>query len=247
MTNTSEEAGQRNRDDHYRRAYSYWESRATQYPKEPKQGVIDRVVSILRKVRALRVLDIGSGPAHYAIEFTKALGCQITCLDFSQEMIKRARENVKREGLEEKFTFIEGNVLDASLPVSMFDAVTFISVLHYLLPADIEVALQKSYATLRVSGKIVIVEYWANDRLTAVEEAALQVAERNRAKQGVQAIFLKEDDYRRLLERTGFKEVRVGYVLEKIYLEKYFRMNPEIRSSGNAEESIRVPIFEATK
>jgi len=247
VTSMKREVDEKDRAGHYRRAHYYWESRAMKYPEEPKQGVVDRVLSILRKAKSSKILDIGSGPAHYAIKFAKALASQITCLDFSQEMIRRARKNVEKEGLDVQFSFVEGDVLDADLPPGSFDAVTFISILHYLFPADIETALQKSYATLKVGGKIVIVEYWVNDKLTEVEEVTLQIAEQSRTKQGLEAIFLKEGDYRRLLMRAGFKEVKVFYVLERIYLGKYFEMNPELQSDGNAEESIRVAVFEATK
>lgn len=241
------ETDRKDRAGHYRRAHSYWESRAIKYLEEPKQRVVDSILSMLRRAKALRILDIGSGPAHYAIQFAKALGSQITCLDFSREMIKKAHENVESEGLGAQFSFIEDNVVDADLPADFFDAVTFVSVLHYLFAADIEIALRKSYASLEKGGKIIVVEYWANEKLSEVEEATLQIAEKNRARQGVKATFLKEDDYRRLLERVGFRKVKVTYVLESIYLGKYFEMDPELQPGSKDEESIRVAIFEATK
>ena len=232
---------------HYGQTYSYWESRARRYLEEPKQKVLGKVASILRKKGAAKVLDVGSGPAHYAIRLVRALGCQITCLDFSEKMLTKARENVKKEGLVAAFSFIRGNILNIKLQADSFDAITIISVLHYLLPADIEAALRKSYAALQGGGKIIVVEYWASEKLTETEKFTLQIAEQNRASQGVKATFLKEDDYRHLLENVGFENVRVGYVRERIYLDKYFEMNPEMRSVCEKHGSIRVAIFEATK
>lgn len=243
----SKRVGRTNKTDHYRLTHSYWESRAKQYPEEPKRGVVDAVISTLRKAKVSKILDVGSGPAHYAIRFAKTLGCHVLCLDFSKEMVKKARENVGVAGLGDQFDFLEGNLLAVSLPEKEFDAVTFISVLHYLLPADIEVALQKSYRFLKPGGKLVIVEYWVNEDLTEVEQATWLVAEHNRMKRGVQATFLKEDNYIRLLKQAGFQDVAVCYVSEMIYLEKYFRMNPDIQPSGQSKESIRVAVFEATK
>src|SRR3989344_3638435 len=95
---------------YYRRACSYWESRARKYLEESKRIIVSNVVSILRRKRAVKILDVGSGPAHYAIQLAKALGCQITCLDFSERMLAKARENVAREGLEAKFEFIRNNI-----------------------------------------------------------------------------------------------------------------------------------------
>lgn len=229
---------------HYRRTHSYWESRAQSYLEESKQIIVDKVISILRKKRVAQVLDVGSGPAHYAVKFAKALGCQITCLDFSETMLAKARENVEREGLGANFRFIEENIAYVILPAESFDAVTVISVLHYLLLAGIRAALRKSYAALKNGGKIIAVEYWANERLTEVEEFALQVASRNRAKQGVRANFLKEVQYRQLLEDAGFTDVRVSYVSERIYLDKYLETDSKSRPR---RKKIRVAIIEATK
>lgn len=236
-----------NKAAHYRRTYSYWESRAPRYLEESKQKILNKVLSILRKMTAVKILDIGSGPAHYAIKIANVLGCQVTCLDFSQEMLVRARENTEKAALGEQFSFVMDNIAHAELPAGSFDAVTIISVLHYLIPNDIEIALQKSYATLKSGGKIIVVEYWANKALTETEEFALRAAERNRAKQGVRTTFLKEDEYKRLLKRAGFKSVKVCYVRERIYLEKYFKMDSAQQPTHGDESSIRVAIFEATK
>jgi ubiquinone/menaquinone biosynthesis C-methylase UbiE len=198
-------------------------------------------------MHAVQVLDVGSGPAHYAVRFAKALGCQIVCLDFSEAMLVKARENVEREGLGTNFRFIEGNITYVSLPAESFDAVTVISVLHYLLLAGIRVALKKSYAALKKGGKIVIVEYWANEDLTEVEEFALKVTSRNRARQGVRANFLKEVQYRKLLEDAGFTNVKVSYVSERVYLDKYLGTELKSRPKRKKEESIRVAIIEAKK
>ena len=215
--------------DYYGRTHCYWEFRAQKYFEEPKQKVLNKVASILRNDVIIKVIDIGSGPAHYAIKLSKNLGCQITCLDFSEEMLEKAHANVTKEGLIERFEFIRANIVYVDLPPDLFDAVTIISVLHYLIPADIEVALKKSYNTLKKGGKIIIVEYWANEKLSDIEKFTLQIADQNRAKQGIEANFLKESTYKHLLQNTGFKNLRVSYVQERIYLDKYFEMNPELK------------------
>ncbi|HGE69332.1 TPA: class I SAM-dependent methyltransferase [Candidatus Poribacteria bacterium] len=243
----NKEIGVRKKFVYYNRTYSYWESRAQKYLEEPKQKVLNVVTSILRSNEPRKVLDIGSGPAYYAVKLAKNLGCQITCLDFSEEMLKKARDNVNKEGLSKSFDFIRKNIVYATLPIDSFDAVTFISVLHYLLPEDIELSLKKSYTTLKEGGKIIIVEYWANEILTEIEKLTLQIAEQNRVKYGIEANFLKENDYKRLLKIIGFKNIKVNYVREKIYLGKYFEMNPKIQFKCKNEYFIRVAIFEATK
>lgn len=235
----------------YKKTLSYWKSRANQYLEEIKPGIIQKIISILKRRKVINLLDAGCGPAHYVIKFVKALGCRATCLDFSARMLKQARENIRNRGLIKKFDFTQGNIIDVALPRNKFDAIVAISILHYLRFDDIKNVCRKFYLSLKYGGSLIIVEYWTQDKLTPTEKKVLKIANQSREIKGIQTTFLKDNDYIKLLTEVGFRNVQIHYLKENIYLDKYF--NTERKSAKHhrglrtQKSLIRVTVFEALK
>jgi ubiquinone/menaquinone biosynthesis C-methylase UbiE len=92
------------------------------------------VWKILRRgIRGGRVLDIGTGSGRLAIELAKARGCDfsIVGLDVSENMLKRARENAAKAGVDKKIAFVLGNASALPFCGGSFDLVISYASLHH--------------------------------------------------------------------------------------------------------------------
>ena len=92
------------------------------------------VRKILRKgIRSGRVLDIGTGSGRLAIELAKVKGCHfdIIALDISENMIKKARENARLYGVENKIKFLVSTAAALPFADNSFDLVISYASLHH--------------------------------------------------------------------------------------------------------------------
>ena len=80
-------------------------------------------------------LEVGAGTAHTSAHLA-AWGLKTTCLDYSEEALKRARENYQRRGLKGKF--IRGDAFNLPFIDNTFDLVLSTGLLeHYDDPSRI--------------------------------------------------------------------------------------------------------------
>ena len=126
-----------------------------QYDKGARYYMMPEYKYFVRKIlrmgiRSGRVLDIGTGSGRLAIELAKVKGCHfdIVALDISENMIRKARENARRCGVENKISFLVATAAALPFPDKSFDLViSYASLHHWLKPVTVfdEVA--------RVTGK----------------------------------------------------------------------------------------------
>ncbi|MGB7540194.1 MAG: methyltransferase domain-containing protein [Anaerolineales bacterium] len=83
--------------------------------------------------KSLRILDAGGGSGYDALPLARD-GHRIDLVDYSAEMLKAARTDAEREGLQETMRFHQADVLDLDqlFPQSVFGAVVCHNVLQFV-------------------------------------------------------------------------------------------------------------------
>lgn len=110
-----------------------------QYDKGAKYYIMPEykyfVWKIARKgIREGRVLDIGTGSGLLSIELAKSKnGSQfnITAVDISQNMIRKAIENAREAGVADRIKFLQCTAAALPFPDNYFDAVISYASLHH--------------------------------------------------------------------------------------------------------------------
>jgi ubiquinone/menaquinone biosynthesis C-methylase UbiE len=109
-----------------------------------------------RGLKSGRVLDIGTGSGRLAIELAKARDCdfEIIGLDVSENMLKKARENARQAGVENKINFVLGNASALPFPEKSFDLVmSYASLHHWFQPVQV---FNEAYRVTRPQGRMII-------------------------------------------------------------------------------------------
>lgn len=84
-----------------------------------------KLIEILLQISGAKsVLEVGAAIGYSAILMSRHSGASVTTIELFPEMANRARENIRRAGLEDKITVIEGDAKDV-LPTltDTYDAV----------------------------------------------------------------------------------------------------------------------------
>jgi ubiquinone/menaquinone biosynthesis C-methylase UbiE len=115
------------------------------------------VWKVLRKrPKSGRVLDIGTGSGRLAIELARTRGTnfEITGLDVSENMLKKAAENASQAGVSEKLKLVKGNADNMPFPNDYFDLViSYASLHHWARPAMV---LNEARRVVKASGTVII-------------------------------------------------------------------------------------------
>jgi putative AdoMet-dependent methyltransferase len=172
----------------------------TDFPFDGYDLVLDKVVNLAEAAPHMQVLDLGIGTGNLAARFVQA-GCAVWGIDFSAEMLRKARAKLPQTGL------VQADVM-SDWPVELqrrFDRVVSAYVLHEF-DLDTKVGLLQRIAAhhLAPGGRIVVGDiafpsighrsqasrqwsdsrdedefYWAADEtITACAGAGLQVTYR---------------------------------------------------------------------
>ena len=102
-----------------------------------------------------RVLDVGAGPARFAIELARA-GHRVTVGDISQVMLKMARERVEESGVEGIGEIVELDACDLSrFPDQSFDAVVAFGPFYHLTDSAARLrAVSEMARVVRPGGRV---------------------------------------------------------------------------------------------
>jgi ubiquinone/menaquinone biosynthesis C-methylase UbiE len=107
-------------------------------------------------IRGGRVLDIGTGSGRLAIELAKVKNChfEIIALDISGEMLKRARENARKAGVEDKIKFVLASASFLPFQDESIDLViSYASLHHWSKPVSVFKEIKR---VTKQTGKVII-------------------------------------------------------------------------------------------
>jgi putative AdoMet-dependent methyltransferase len=104
-----------------------------------------------------RILEIGTGPGHFARAAARA-GHRVTALDVSPVMLEYARSKAEAEGLS-GIEFIHGGFLTYSAPPATFDAAVSVMALHHLPDVWKAVALQNVHRALKPETRFLVCDF----------------------------------------------------------------------------------------
>lgn len=118
-----------------------------------------RVMRIVRRSKASKIMDIATGTGDLAIAMAKRMErAEILGIDLSEEMLAVARSKVKRLGLEQRITLLKG---DAESLTMVADGVMDVATVAFGVRnfENLEGGLAEIYRTLKAGGKLVVLEF----------------------------------------------------------------------------------------
>ncbi|HEX2867586.1 MAG TPA: peptide chain release factor N(5)-glutamine methyltransferase [Ignavibacteriales bacterium] len=94
-------------------------------PRQETEILIDVIINTLDKTKPYSILDIGTGTGNIPVVLAKHFPeSHLFTIDVSDEAISLAKENAELNHLEEKVTFIKGDILDKNLSLGQtFDVI----------------------------------------------------------------------------------------------------------------------------
>ena len=118
-----------------------------------------RVVRIIRRAEAERILDVATGTGDLAIAMAKRCKqAHILGVDLSEEMLAVARQKVQKQGLDERIMLVKGDAENLSMVADgTIDAVTVAFGVRNF--ENIERGLREMWRTIKEGGKLVVLEF----------------------------------------------------------------------------------------
>jgi len=90
-----------------------------------------RIAELCRIGPQSTVLDVGCGVGYTPVYLARRFGCTVTGIDLYEAMVERARDRVRREGLEGRVEVRQGDMMDLPFDAGQFDAVMAESVVAF--------------------------------------------------------------------------------------------------------------------
>jgi len=180
------------------------------------------------------VLDLGSGAGNDCFVARSFVGEQgfVYGIDFSKEMIKKARSNAAKLGYS-NMKFIRGDIEEMPFEANKMDKVLSNCVLN-LLP-DKTKAFSEIFRVLKPTGSFCI-----SDVVTVgnLPDALLKSAEMYA---GCVAGAISKDDYIRIIENSGFMDIRLHKEKEIILPDEIladYLSNEEVKNFKDSQTGI---------
>ena len=147
----------------------------------------------------MSVLELGCGAGYFTRELACS-GAEVVAIDVSPDLLEIARTNCSAPNVRYQIQ----NAYELSYPDAVFDSVVGSSVLHHL---EIEKAVREIYRVLKPGGRISFTEPNMLNPQIAIQKNVPWVKRKLGDSPDETAFFRRP--LRRLLEVTGYREVRI--------------------------------------
>ncbi len=167
-----------------------------------KQGKILSMMIDLEGVK--KMLDVGGGSAAFSMEIVKKAPAVDVVLFDLPHVIPLTKNYVKEEGLEEKFTFIEGNYLSDGFGDG-YDLILLSAIVHINSYEQNKSLIKKCSDALNKNGRIIINDFIMNsDRTKPVHGAVFAL---NMLVGTEQGDTYTEDEMREWFTASGINKI----------------------------------------
>jgi len=184
------------------------------------QQVDQRVLGLIAS-KSFSVLDVGTGPASFAIKLAKMGNASfIVAIDISKRTLRIARTNIAREKASEKISLMVASADHLPVREACFDAVTSIFTIHHLPPLRMERSFGEFYRALKPKGKFALVEDWSSDPRTYFQTTICELRRILMCGE-VTEYHTQYLEYVRMLERNGLKIFDVEFHPNEVDLSRF--------------------------
>ncbi len=146
-------------------ASRYRQNSLAPYVPSP-QVVVERMLEAAGLKPGEMLYDLGCGDGRIPITAAREFKTKGVCVELKEDLAERARQNVKKQGLESAVTVVHGNLLDVDLKTA--DVVTL-----YLLTSSNERLRPILEKSLRAGARVISHDFemhgWRPDRIETVE------------------------------------------------------------------------------
>ena len=132
-----------------------WE-KGTKNLAEALRNLNAKVAELAEVSKDSRVLDAGCGVGGTAIYMAKHFGCKVTGISITERQIELAKENAKKEGVDQLVDFQSQNFMQTTFPDESFDVIIGMESICYAEP-KIDF-LKEAKRLLKPGGRLVLAE-----------------------------------------------------------------------------------------
>ena len=146
-------------------------------PEREAEEQPEKALDALNLKPGMTVADIGAGVGYMSLRMAKRVGPtgKVYANDLQPEMLAKLRENAAQAKITNVVTVL-GDVADPKLPANTMDLVLLVDVYHEF--SQPQVMLRKIRETLKPDGRLVLLEYRAEDpNVPIIAEHKMTVAQ----------------------------------------------------------------------
>ena len=119
----------------------------------------ERTIAGCSPIEGRSVLDIGCGPGHYSVELARRGAGEVLGIDFAEGMIKLATDRARAAGVEDRCTFVLGDILQAEIDKKyeytiVMGFMDYVEDPHTVIERIIAVTGSKAFISFPVAGGV---------------------------------------------------------------------------------------------